>query len=280
VPALLGILERRGVRATIYFSAGPDNTGRLLWKLLTSRRRERLSATLSAYGPQALLAGTAWPGPLIGPRCRVHIKAAHEAGHEVGVHAWDHYAWQYRLDRMSAGRMASEHGRAHEMIAGIIGEEPVTAAAPGWMINGAALESREDFGYAFASDCRGRSVFRPVVKGRSLITPQVPSTLPTFDELTGSGAIAFEDCNRALVNMIRPDALNVHTVHAEVEGMTFAEEFDGLLAMLGEREIEAVPLGELLPDDHDSIPAGGISRGVVSGRAGLMSVQSEGVFDL
>lgn len=275
VPGLLSILNRHGVRASFFFSAGPDNMGRNLWRMLNPSFVKKMlrSKAPALYGLDILLMGTAWPGPMIGPRCRTQIKAAADAGHEIGLHAWDHFTWQHRLDAIGPERMAEEHRRAHDLIAEITGAAPVCAAAPGWKVNPPMLEQRERFQYCYASDCRGESIFRPELEGRILRTPQIPATLPTFDELAGAGAVTAASYNDAILGLLKPGALNVHTIHAEVEGIARAAMFDRLLASFKNLAISACPLGELLPDDLETIPAGKIERGIVTGRADWVSVQ-------
>ena len=63
--------------------------------------------------------------------------------------------------------------------------------------------------------------------------------------------------NRYLLDCIHRDAgTPVYTIHAEVEGIAFAEQFDELLTMAAQEEILFCPLSQLLPADFSLLPRG------------------------
>ena len=249
VPALCHLLQEYDIQATFFFSVGPDNMGRHLWRLIKPAFLLKMlrSNAPSLYGWDILLRGTFWPGSLIGRKCEKQIQQTVQAGHEVGLHAWDHHAWQARIDRMSADALCKQLQQGYKQLTQICGVPPVCSAVPGWKCTEAVLVEKEKLPFRFNSDCRGDSVFQPIVNGKTLRQPQIPTTLPTYDEIIGTHGITDTNYNEHLFSLLQPDQLNVLTIHAEVEGLSRFELFRAFLETAREREIEIVSLGELLP---------------------------------
>jgi undecaprenyl phosphate-alpha-L-ara4FN deformylase len=273
VPNLVRLLARRGIRASFFFSVGPDNMGRHLWRLIRPGFLVKMLRTRAArlYGWDILLAGTLWPGTVIGERCRAQIREALDAGHEMGLHAWDHHGWQSRVERLDRPSIASDIRRGYDLLADILNQRPAAFAAPAWRVTEEALQVLAGFPFRYQSDCRGRSLFRPVVAGRPLGPVQVPVTLPTYDELVGPRCTP-EGFREILLGAIRPDRLNVLTIHAEVEGISAMALFKTFLDLAARREITFCPLGALIPAG-EVIPEGGLVRTHLQGREGWITGQ-------
>ena len=272
VPNLCRLLKARGVRATFFFSVGPDNMGRHLWRLFRPAFLMKMlrSRAASLYGWDILLKGVFWPGPRIGATQAPAIRAAAADGHEIGVHAWDHQSWQARIDRMDAAAIERDLRFAFDELTHIIGAPPTCSAVPGWKANELVLSRKAAFPFAFNSDCRGGSAFAPVVGGVRL-QPQVPTTLPTYDEAIGRDGIADETYNEYLLSRFVQSGLNVLTIHAEVEGDSRMTLFERFLEMAGARGIEFVPLGDFV--GPSLLPEGRMAPGAVAGREGWVAVQ-------
>src|SRR5512142_3003568 len=96
VPRLLELLKKHDVRATFLFSLGPDHTGRAIRRVF--RRgfvgKVRRTSVVQHYGLRTLMYGTVLPGPDIGRRGGDVMRAVRDAGHETGIHCYDHVRWQ------------------------------------------------------------------------------------------------------------------------------------------------------------------------------------------
>ena len=275
VPVLVESLRRHGILASFFFSVGPDNMGRHLWRLIRPSFLLKMirSNAASLYGWDILLCGLFWPGPNIGKACHRMMLEAAQAGHEVGIHSWDHHAWQSHADTMSADEIDIEFAKGVEALESILDCEPNCSASAGWKCNELVLKRKEKYAMRYHSDCRGTSIFRPEVDGETLTT-QIPVTLPTYDEMIGRNGVNDGNFNARLLHQIRPGQLNVLTIHAEVEGIAKSDLFEEFLAGAAKRNIEFVALGDLLPE-QSSIPVGRIEQGSTPGRQGQLCVQAQ-----
>lgn len=275
VPRLCQILAARGIQGTFFFSVGPDNMGRHLWRLLRPQFLIKMlrSNAPGLYGWDILLRGTFWPGPLIGEGAAAAIKQAADEGHEIGVHAWDHHAWQKAADHFQPATLHTWTEQAMETLTRLTGKPPTCAAAPGWRCTDTVLRERERFPFRFNSDCRGTSIFRPVVDNQELAQPQIPNTLPTYDEVIGQNGITTETYNDYMLAQLKPDALNVLTIHAEVEGIVAAALFEQFLDRAIAEGWQFVPLGALVEATPNPAPSA-IIQEVIPGREGWVGVQT------
>jgi undecaprenyl phosphate-alpha-L-ara4FN deformylase len=277
VPRLLELLGERGISASFFFTVGPDNMGRHLWRLVRPTFFVKMlrSKAASLYGLSILFKGTLWPGPAIGRKLGDVFREADRAGHEIGYHAFDHHAWQMKIDRMDSAAIRASLELGIGTLADILGRAPDCSATAGWKTNDAVLIEKDRFEFRYHSDCRGRSIFVPCVGERVLEVPQVPVTLPTFDEAVGRDGITIENFNAHLFERIEDGRLNVLTIHAEAEGISLAPVFAEFLDTARARGIQVVPLGELLPEPSE-LSTAFIRPEDFPGREGWIACQSEG----
>ena len=274
VPNLCKLLAEHSIQASFFFSVGPDNMGRHLWRLLRPAFFIKMLRTKAAslYGWSIVLRGTLWPGPIIGKKLEHIIQSTGDDGHEIGLHAWDHHCWQAHIDTMNKERIYRSIKRGVDRLTEIFGKPPICSAVPGWKCNDLVLIVKNDFNFIYNSDCRGETVFKPLVRNRQLPQPQIPVTLPTYDEVVGHNGITRENYNEYLFSLLRPGRLNVLTIHAEVEGIVCLDIFKKFLISARERGVSFAPLGNLL-NETSLIDQAAIIHQEISGREGWVAHQ-------
>ncbi len=220
VPRLAALLKKHGMDATFYFSVGPDHTGRAMRRVFRKGFAQKVARTsvLKHYGLKTLLYGVLLPGPDIGEKAGGQMRAVRDGDFEVGLHTYDHVRWQDYVAHATAAWTRTEFERGLTAFERVFGFLPASHAAAGWQINRHALELERDYGLLYASDTRGGPAFLPALGGAVSSCPQLPTTLPTFDELMGRDGVDESNIAEAVFNLSRTasdPALQVFTLHAE-----------------------------------------------------------------
>jgi undecaprenyl phosphate-alpha-L-ara4FN deformylase len=285
VPRLMALLARLGLDATFYFSVGPDNTGRAMRRVFRKGFAQKVARTsvLKHYGLKTLLYGVLLPGPDIGRSAGAVMRSVHDAGFEVGLHTYDHVRWQDYVAKATAAWTRAEFERGLEAFERVFGFLPQSHAAAGWQINAHGLELEQEYGLRYASDTRGGPPFFPLLAQGTSSCPQLPTTLPTFDELLGLDGVdestiadAVFLLSAAAAEAQSPGDLQVFTLHAELEGMRLLDAFESLLVKWRESGASITRMAAI----HElamqrPLPARAVVMGEVAGRSGLLAVQAE-----
>ena len=277
VPSLLRLFDRYQVRATFLFSLGPDHTGRALRRIFRPGflQKVRRTSVASHYGLKTLMYGVLLPGPHIGRKAGAVMRSVADAGHEVGIHCYDHIRWQDFVANRDEAWTRREMLRAVEAFEEVFGYAARVHGAAGWQLNASTLELEQELGFSYASDARGRSPFFPRYDGVDSNCLQIPTTLPTLDELIGVDGIMPENVHERLYadsSKQLPHG-HVYTLHAELEGMGLLPVMERLLQMW-QNESELCAMEEIYHSlDLSQLPQQEIVRGELPGRSGKLAMQ-------
>jgi undecaprenyl phosphate-alpha-L-ara4FN deformylase len=282
VPPLVAALKRAQADATFLFSLGPDHTGRALRRVFRPGFFGKVSRTsvLAHYGLRTLLYGTVLPGPDIGRTAGDDMRRVRDAGFEVGIHCWDHTTWQDFVARRDPVWTRQQMQRAIERFQEVFGSAPQVHGAAGWQMNEAAFVLEQELGFIYASDTRGVSPFVPLLTHARSHCPQLPTTLPTLDELIGIDGTTADNVADTLLTQTR-DATShqVYTLHAELEGMKLRPIFEQLLQGWRAQGYDLVSTRTLFDSlDISRLPAVRVQSGTVPGRSGTLAIQGPSSF--
>ena len=278
VPRLVEILKAREAGASFMFSLGPDHTGRAVTGLFRAGflgTAHRTSA-FTHYGVRTALYGTLLPAPDIGRECAAVMREARDAGFEAGIHAWNRVLWQERVASADAQWTRAQMDLACERFEEIFGEPARIHGAAGWQMNRNAYRLTQRLGFNFCSDTRGRGPFVPIYQGEIIACPQLPTTLPTLDELIGLDGVNADSVIERMLQLTQQETPSGHvfTLRAELEGMKFAPVFEQLLAGWQKQGHELMSLGGYLESlALTDLPRHEVDTGPVPGRNGTLALQ-------
>ena len=228
LPNLLRLFDRHRIRASFFFTLGPDRSGRAIFRVFTRRgflRKMLRSGAASMYPKRTMMYGTLLPAPMIGAKLGTLIRSVGDAGHDVGVHGWDHIRWHDRAARMRADEAERDYGAAHAEFARIFGRRALASAAPGWQAGVGTLFVQDEYALDYASNTRLGAPFHPTAGGITFHTLEIPTTLPTWDETYnadgwGAGAELIARYRAAV------QGTEVHSIHTEVEATALMPLFE------------------------------------------------------
>jgi peptidoglycan/xylan/chitin deacetylase (PgdA/CDA1 family) len=277
---LAGLLGRLKAPATFLFSVGPDHTGRAIRRVFRRGFLGKVQRTsvVEHYGIKTLLYGVLLPGPHIGRTCARQMRDIAGQGFEVGVHTFDHVRWQDHVAAADEAWTRRELLRARDEFAQIFGRPPEVHGAAGWQMNRYVPALEQQLGFRYASDVRGGTPFLPVSEGAVVPVPQLPTTLPTLDELIGRSDLTGLDPVEHLLALTAaaPERDQVFTMHAELEGGKLLSSCERLVQEWQRRGFELTDLASYAARlDVARLPRCEIAAGTVAGRSGTLAVQMQ-----
>jgi len=278
VPRLAKLFAAEGLSSTFFVAMGPDNSGRAIRRafknpgFISKMRRTRAA---SMYGLRTILSGTILPPRAIALAFPQILRDLLRMGFELGVHGYDHVRWQDHLDDLGEGGISVEIDDGFEVYRAVTGTPARSFAAPGWRTNAASLKILDARGLLYRSDTRGHAAYRCAVDGTVLSTPEIPTTLPTMDEVMGmEGLNSPAEISRFYLAQFVESGLNVHTIHAETEGMSQFDTFAAIVRGLKERGACFIQLNEIAQRlSMAELPVCEVTRMSLPGRAGWISAQ-------
>jgi len=251
VPNLGRLLKQYDLKATFLFSLGPDHTGWALKRVFRPGFLKKVSRTsvVEHYGLKTLLYGVLLPGPDIGRKAANAMRAIDQAGHETGIHTWDHVAWQDAVRDRDPQWTQAQMQKSWDRFVEIFGHPPVTYGAAGWQMNETAFEQLDQWGIRYSSDGRSEPNLMPyrlaLPSGKAKHV-QYPTTLPTFDELIGVDGASELDAAKQILAITQSNPNDqVFTLHAELEGQKLLPVFESLIRGWLEQGHDLVTMGEL-----------------------------------
>lgn len=289
VPRLVDLLSKQNVGATFLFSLGPDHTGRAIQRALRPGflKKVRRTSVVKHYGFPTLLYGTLLPGPDIGKACEAELRKVRDCGFETGIHAWDHVGWQNNAAAEDVEWTHLQFSLAQERYHRIFNEPAKTHGAAGWQMPKTALRVAASFGFDYCTDGRTLAgeawAHYPVFDGEVMDCPQLPTDLPTFDELIGNPGCTESNVHESLLQRTRvshPETGgssegkdHVFTLHAELEGLRLLSEFEKLIVGWKNQGYRLISTRSLFEDQaRKSLPYFRAMAGEVPGRSGSLLI--------
>jgi undecaprenyl phosphate-alpha-L-ara4FN deformylase len=270
VPRLAALLGEHAARATFLLALGPDRTGRALGSLPRVPR-------LKCYGLRAMLSGTLLPAADIGLNCAEVLRALPQEGHEAGILAYDRAAWVNGIAGADEAWTAAAMQRARERYEEIFAVPALTHGAPGWHMNRYAYRHGQRLGFRHGSDTRGSGPFIPVIRGEVVACPQLPTTLPTLDELLAGGLDQDQAVQRLLALSREPAPIgHVFALNAEVAATLQSRALQALLAGWRALGLEAMPLRDYATGlDLSRLPRRVVEEGEAVNTRGPIAVEGK-----
>lgn len=277
VPALVDAMQRHQVMASFYFTLGKDKTGRSITRLFRHGflgKAARLSVW-GHYGFKTLLYGTLLPAPDIGRKCADVMRSVRDAGFEVGIHGYDRRQWQDLAIQQDMKWTRRDMQLAVNRYSEIFGAAPKTYAAASWQLNRHALRLMQHFSFNYTSDTRGTCPYIPTWNAEIIACPQLPTTLPTLDELINREGITLDNVAAHLLQLTKnpPPQGHVFSLQAEFEGGKWLPVFEQLLEGWKAQGYDIVSLQQYAQGLPVNLPRHEVAMQPVPGSIGTQAVQ-------
>jgi peptidoglycan/xylan/chitin deacetylase (PgdA/CDA1 family) len=279
VPRLVELLQRQQAQASFFFSLGADRSGRAIKQVFRSgfiSKARRIKA-FQHHGLKTSLYGVLLPAPNIGERCADTLRAVRDAGFEVGLQVNDRFRWQDKVTSKGEKWTQREMDVAVARFTEVFGSAPKAFAAAEWQTNRYGLRHTQHLGFEYSSDTRGTHPYLPTWDAEIIACPQLPTTLPTLDELIGRDGITAENVAHELLAMTQKTSATGHvfTLRAELEGGLWLPVLEELLKGWSAQGYELVSLHHYLQTFKVAeLPRHEVRFNAVAGSIGTQATQA------
>ncbi len=255
VPALLELFSNYDVRATFFF-AMEFASGKGLVRRAFSRL---LGSDVSRMSLEEA------------------IHAVVEGGHEIGLYGFDADIWRRQAAFADTDWTKYQLALGMEKFETLTGQPPDCFAAPAWQPNAHLFEMEEQSGFQYASDVRGKFPFFPQLHNIVSRCPQIPTTLPTIQELLAQGEATPDNVHEHLYvesRRVLPHG-HVFTADAEEVGSEYLDTMEKLIVMWQGQEGSLRSLGEVRAElDLEKLPVHQVGWAPAPGRQEHVATQS------
>ena len=268
VPNLLRLFSEYQVRASFFFPLGRDFSGRSPVETWRQRKRRGLAA---------ITYGTLVPAPPLHVEAGTMMDAARADGHEVGLYGVSPWKWARRLALADPEWVAWQCESLWSCYLELGGNPPCALASPDWQVNPVLLGRLSESRYRYSSLTRGKLPYFPILQGERSVIPEIPTTLPTVDELLRQEGVTPHNVHEYLYAGSRHllPAGHVYAATAEREGMEMLGLMEKLLVMWKGQDGSVRTLGDVLDGiEPGTIPHHQVGWGVPEGRIRHVAMQS------
>jgi undecaprenyl phosphate-alpha-L-ara4FN deformylase len=280
VPRLADLLQSQGAGASFLFNVGPDRSARHTGRLARRGMPAYCWRTrgIRDYGFGAYFYGTLLPAPDLGASAAATLRSVHDAGFETGIRSFEHVDWRASAACQDAAWTERQMTLAGSRYQAIVGEPARVHAAAGWQMSRHAYRLTQRLEFAYSSDTRGTHPYVPVFRAEVISCPQLPTTLPTMDEVVATPGLSRTQIVPHLLSLTESPASwgHVFTANAAFEGLKLLAEFEELLLGWRQQGHEIVSLHDyMLSVDTRELPYHEVVTGSVAGRPGTVAMQGK-----
>ncbi len=273
---LAAFLRTKKILASFFVSLGPDNSGWAATRVFRHKgflKKMNRTSALSVYGLRTVLSGTLLPARMMGTSFPETFREWKGWGFEVSPHGYDHILWHDKAAGWDVERARQELEKVVKVYRSVFGEAPKSFAAPGWQAGHGTWQAMDEMYLLYHSDTRGTAPYFSAPHK----TLEIPTTLPTWDEVLAWDGVTRHMLVDQTFKLMKKDALNVWTIHAEFEGTAYFPQFHEFVERAERENVEWLSLPKIAEEylkHPERISRATIKQDCLKGRAGTVSCQN------